>query len=80
MQRFGFPFGGINYFHFIALATGLTVALSYATQHSIPREFGGNWGTGYLNTRFPLPTLLYSEVTKEVKDKQFYYRTSGFVS
>ena len=24
----------------------------------MPPEFGGKWGTEFLNTRFPLPTLL----------------------
>ena len=32
--------------------------MSSATQHAMPPEFGRKWGTEYLNTRFPLPTLL----------------------
>ena len=39
------------YFHFFAL-------LSSATQHAMPSEFGREWGTECLTTRFPLPTLL----------------------
>ena len=35
-----------------------SAALSSATQHAIPPEFGRKWGTECLNTRFPLPTLL----------------------
>ena len=36
----------------------LSAALSSATQHAMPPEFGRKWGTECLNTRFPLPTLL----------------------
>ena len=35
-----------------------SAALSSATQHAMPPEFGGKWGTQGLNTRFTLPTLL----------------------
>ena len=40
-----------------AVARGVTV--NSATQHAMPPEFGRKWGTECLNTRFPLPTLLY---------------------
>ena len=33
-------------------------ALSSATEHAMPQEFGGEWGMECLNTKFPLPTLL----------------------
>ena len=46
------------YFHFFALESRLNAALSSATQHAMPPKFGRKWGTEYLNTRFPLPTLL----------------------
>ena len=46
------------YFHFFALVSRLSAALSSATQHAMPPEFGRKWGTEWLNTRFPLPTLL----------------------
>ena len=46
------------YFHFFALVSRLSSALSSATQHAMPPEFGRKWGTECLNTRFPLPTLL----------------------
>ena len=46
------------YFHFFALVSRLSPALSSATQHAMPPEFGRKWGTECLNTRFPLPTLL----------------------
>ena len=28
-----------------------------STQHAMPPEFGGKWGTECVNTGFPLPTL-----------------------
>ena len=46
------------YFHFFALVSRQSAALSSATQHAMPPEFGRKWGTECLNTRFPLPTLL----------------------
>ena len=36
----------------------LSAALSSATQHAMPPEFGRKWGTECLNITFPLPTLL----------------------
>ena len=45
------------YFHFLALVSRTSAALSSATQHAMPPEFGRKWGTECLNTRFPLPTL-----------------------
>ena len=44
------------YFHFFALVSRQSAALSSATQHTMPPELGGKWGTECLNTRFPLPT------------------------
>ena len=38
----------------------LSAALSSATQHAMPPEFGRKWGTEWLNTRFLLPTLPYA--------------------
>ena len=46
------------YFHFFALVSRLSAALSSATQHAMPSEFGRKWRTECVNTRFPLPTLL----------------------
>ena len=40
------------------LVTMQIAALSFATQHLMPPEFGGKWGTECFNTRFSLPTLL----------------------
>ena len=34
-----------------------SAALSSATQHAMPAEFCGEWGTECLNTRFPLPII-----------------------
>ena len=46
------------YFHFFGLVSSLIAALTSATQHAMPPEFGRKWGTECLNTKFPLPTLL----------------------
>ena len=46
------------YFHFFALVSRQSAALSSATQHAMPSEFGRKLGTECLNTRFPLPNLL----------------------
>ena len=47
------------YFHFFALVSRKSAALSSTTQHAMPPEFefGRKWGTKCLNSRFPLPTL-----------------------
>ena len=50
--------GNEIFIHFFALVSRQSAALSSATQHAMPPEFGGNWGTECLNTRFPLPTPL----------------------
>ena len=47
-----------------------SAALSPATQHTMPPELGGKWGTKCLNTRFSLPTLLYAGYS--VKLNLFY--------
>ena len=41
---------------FFALVSRTSVALSSATQHAMPPEFGRKWGTECPNSRFPLPT------------------------
>ena len=38
------------------MVSRLSAALSSATQHAMPPELGGKWGTMCLNYRFPLPT------------------------
>ena len=40
-----FPFEDINYLisHFLAVVMKLIAALSSATQHGMPLEFGGKW-------------------------------------
>ena len=43
------------YFHFLALVSRLSAAL---TQRAMPSKFGRKWVTECLNTRFPLNTLL----------------------
>ena len=46
------------YMHFFALVSGQSAALSSTTQHAMPPELRGKWGTECLNTEFPLPTVL----------------------
>ena len=40
-------------------------ALSFATQNAASGKFGRMWGMEYLNTKFPLPTLLYARFRAE---------------
>ena len=46
------------YLNFFALVSRQSAALNSTTQHTMPPELGGKWGTECLNTRFPLPSLL----------------------
>ena len=46
------------YFHYFALVSRQTAALSSATHHAMPPELSGKWGTEYIHTRCTLPTLL----------------------
>ena len=48
------------YYHFFDLVSRQNAALSTATQHAMPPESGRKLGKECLNTRFPLPTLLYA--------------------
>ena len=50
---------------------GESEQLSSATQHSMPPEIGGNWGTECLNTRFPLSTLVGAGYSVKLKKKIF---------
>ena len=49
-----------TYFHFFALVSKQSAALNSAPQHAMPLKFGGKWRTKCLNTRIPLPTLLWA--------------------
>ena len=40
------------------MVSRLSAALSSASQHAMPPEFGGKWETKCPNTTFLLPTLL----------------------
>ena len=51
------------------MVSRLSAALSSATQHAMPPEFGRN--SGELNTRFPLPTLLYAGYSVKLIKKKF---------
>ena len=61
------------YFHFFALVSRQIAALSTATQHAMPPELGGKWGTECLNTRFPLPTLLCAEYRQKLIFFRFFF-------
>ena len=41
------------YFHFFALVSRQSAAMSSATQHAMPPVFGEKWEMECLNTRFP---------------------------
>ena len=56
----------IRYFHFLALVARQNVALSSATQHAMPPEFGGKWETDCFNTCFNMCTG-YSVILKKTK-------------
>ena len=43
---------------FFAVMSRQSAALSSTTQHAMPREFGGKWGTEWLNTTSPLPSMM----------------------
>ena len=49
------------YIHFFALMSRQIAASSSATQHATTFKFGGKLRTQYLNTRFPLPNLLFPQ-------------------
>ena len=57
------------YFHFFALVSRQSAALSSATQHAMPPEFGRKWGTECLNTRFP---SAYPAVCGIQREADFY--------
>ena len=57
-------------FHFFALVSRTSAALSSATQHAMYSEFGRKWGTECLNIRFPLPAL--QSAGYSVKLKKIY--------
>ena len=61
------------YFHFFALVSRQSAALSSATQYAMPPEFGGKWGTEWLNT-FPLRTLLCAGYNVKLIWFDFMYR------
>ena len=44
-----------------------SAALSSATQHTTPPEFGSKWRTECLNTKFPLPNLLCAGYSVKLK-------------
>ena len=57
------------YFHFLALLSRQSVALGSAIQQAMPLEFGGEWVTECLNTKFPMPTLLCARyIVKLIND------------
>ena len=58
-----FPFEEMKYIFFSFLHSGVdkrqSAALSSVTQHAMPAEFGGKWGTECLNIRFSACSLFY---------------------
>ena len=54
--------------YILVLVTIYSSALSSATQHAMPPEFGANWVTECLNSRIPVPTLLYVRYSVIQKD------------
>ena len=62
----------INYFNIFFISSlwcgGESAALS-STQHAMPPEIGGKWGTECLITRFPLPALLCAGYNVNLKKK-----------
>ena len=60
-------------FYFFALVSRQSAALSSATHHAMPPEFGGKWGTECLNTTFPLPTLLCAGYNVKLILKYFIF-------
>ena len=49
-----------------------SVSLSSTTQHVMPPELGGEWGTECLNIRFPLPTLMCAGYSVKLLKLQSY--------
>ena len=66
----------IYIFIFSLWCRGESAALSSATQHTMPPEIGGKWGTECLNTKFPLPTLLCAGYRMKLKKIPFKTSTS----
>ena len=56
----------------------LSAALSSATQHAMPPEFGRKWETECLNTRFPLPTYVCGIQRDLIINKYLYANPDDF--
>ena len=48
-----------------------SATLTSAIQHGVPPELGEKRGTEFINTRFPLSSLLYEGYKSEAKKKEF---------
>ena len=59
----------INIFISSVWCRGESAALSSATQHAMPPEIDGKWGTEYLNTRFPLSNPAVCGIHSEAEKK-----------
>ena len=46
------------------------LGVEIANQHAMPLEFRGKWETGCLNSRFPLPSLLYAGYSVIIQNKK----------
>ena len=67
------------YFHFFTLVSRQSAALSSATQHAMPPEFGRKWRTECLNIRFPL-SLAYLSVCGIQREADLFYKMYGYVA
>ena len=55
-----------------------SAALSSATQHAMPPEYG-KWGTECLNTKFPQPILLCAGYSVKLKTKHINIYTTHYI-
>ena len=74
-EIFTYIYYSFYYFHSFALVLRLSAALSSATQHAMPPEFGRKWGTECLNTSFPLPTLLCAGYSVKLIEFLLFYHS-----
>ena len=71
---------------YFALVSMQSASLSSATQHAVPPELGGKWGTECLNTRFPLPNLLCAGYSVKLilicklYNNNYYYRLLSYIN
>ena len=67
-------------FSFLRLVSGQSAALSSATQHAMPPEFSGKWGTEVLNTMIPLPTQPCGGYSVKLIYLIYFYKFSDYAT